>query len=141
MYLLDTDHISLLEHKNGADYAVFVTQLNLHSEEGIVVSVVSFHEQTRGAHDHINSAKKPIQVLRGYGMLTDAIENYRMFPVLRFDSAALDKFEFLKSRKIRIGTMDLRIAAIALANDLTLVTRNKSDFEKVPNLRIEDWTR
>jgi len=36
--------------------------------------------------------------------------------------------------------MDLRIAAIAIANDLTLLTRNAIDFERVPNLHFEDWT-
>jgi tRNA(fMet)-specific endonuclease VapC len=36
--------------------------------------------------------------------------------------------------------MDLKIAAIALANDATLLTRNLSDFRKIPGLRIEDWT-
>jgi tRNA(fMet)-specific endonuclease VapC len=35
--------------------------------------------------------------------------------------------------------MDLEIASIALANDLTLVTNNTKDFRNVPDLRIVDW--
>ena len=43
--------------------------------------------------------------------------------------------------RIRIGTMDLKIAAIALANDAILLSRNLTDFSKVPALRVEDWMR
>ncbi|WP_308189044.1 type II toxin-antitoxin system VapC family toxin [Nostoc mirabile] len=43
-------------------------------------------------------------------------------------------------QRIRIGTQDLRITAITLSVNGTLVTRNRKDFEKVPNLRLEDWT-
>jgi tRNA(fMet)-specific endonuclease VapC len=39
----------------------------------------------------------------------------------------------------RIGEPDLRIAAIALARDLTLVTGNVRHFQRVPDLRIENW--
>lgn len=38
-----------------------------------------------------------------------------------------------------IGPFDLMIAAIALANDLTLVTHNVREFQRVPHLSIEDW--
>jgi tRNA(fMet)-specific endonuclease VapC len=41
--------------------------------------------------------------------------------------------------KIRIGTMDLKIASICLAHDALLLSRNRVDFEKVPGLRVENW--
>jgi tRNA(fMet)-specific endonuclease VapC len=36
--------------------------------------------------------------------------------------------------------MDLRIAAIALANDALLLSKNLTDFLKVPGLQVADWT-
>ncbi len=60
--------------------------------------------------------------------------------VLKFDSAAAAQFQHLRSLRLRVGTMDLRIAAIALAHDAAVLTRNIKDFSRVPNLRAEDWT-
>jgi tRNA(fMet)-specific endonuclease VapC len=52
-----------------------------------------------------------------------------------------NQFETLRRQRVRIGTVDLRIASIALARGFTVLTRNLVDFERVPGLAAEDWTR
>ena len=49
-------------------------------------------------------------------------------------------FDALLAQRVRVATMDLRIASIVLSRGMVLVTRNMSDFRKVPGLPIEDWT-
>jgi tRNA(fMet)-specific endonuclease VapC len=58
-----------------------------------------------------------------------------------FDDRAADRFTSLRRAGIRIGSMDLKIAAIALVHDALLVTGNLRDFAVVPNLRCEDWSQ
>ncbi len=139
-YLLDTDHASVLERPGDRCYAPLVANLNLHTPDGVGVAVASFHEQLLGAHNQIATAKSPDQLLEGYRQLFQVLDFFRGFPLVPYDEAALARFADLKARKVRIGTMDLRIAATALSRDLTLVTRNRSDFDRVPGLRLADWT-
>jgi predicted nucleic acid-binding protein len=40
----------------------------------------------------------------------------------------------------RIGTMDLKIAAIVLSKGDTLLSRNLSEFGRISGLKVEDWT-
>jgi len=47
----------------------------------------------------------------------------------------------LKTRGTMIGANDLFIAAHARALDLTLVTNNTEEFDRVPDLKIENWTK
>lgn len=68
-YLLDTDHISLLEHRRGSQYAALVVRLNLHAADGIGVCVVSFQEQLLGANSLIQTARADLDLLRGYELL------------------------------------------------------------------------
>lgn len=60
--------------------------------------------------------------------------------VAPFDDQAAAQFDLLRRHRVRIGTMDLRIAAIALVHGFTVLSRNTVDFQKVPGLLIEDWT-
>lgn len=59
--------------------------------------------------------------------------------IIDFDDVAATKFQELKKAKIRVGTMDLKIAAIALVHGASVLTGNKGDFRQVPGLKIEDW--
>lgn len=65
------------------------------------------------------------------------------FVSLPFDDLAAEHYgrirAELSAQGTPIGPNDLMIAAIALANDATLVTRNMSEFRRVGGLTAEDW--
>jgi tRNA(fMet)-specific endonuclease VapC len=76
-----------------------------------------------------------------YSRLVRHIANYRKTHVFPYDRGAAERLAHLESLKLRIGTNDLRIAAIVLMLDALLISRNLVDFTRIPNLRVEDWTR
>jgi tRNA(fMet)-specific endonuclease VapC len=65
------------------------------------------------------------------------------FVVLPFDEPAAEEYGQLRAHLTAVGQLigpnDMMIAAIALANRLTLVTHNTSEFNRVPRLVVEDW--
>jgi predicted nucleic acid-binding protein len=72
--------------------------------------------------------------------LLQTLQGFSLAPVLPFDAEPITVFGNLRAQGIRLSTMDLRIASIALSRGLVLLTRNTRDFAKVPGLMIEDWT-
>jgi tRNA(fMet)-specific endonuclease VapC len=72
--------------------------------------------------------------------LATYLDDFKTRLVLDFDDRAAAVFQRLGKSRVRIGTMDRKIAAIALANNATLLSRNLADFRKVPGFRVEDWT-
>ena len=78
-------------------------------------------------------------MISGYDALRETIEDYKSLNLLDFNEAAYACYMDLLRQKIRVGTQDLRIAAIALSVNGIVVTRNQKDFGKVPNLQVENW--
>lgn len=139
-YLLDTDHISVLQRQSGLAFVVLSARIASCSHSDLALSVISFHEQVLGCHAYINRARKAADVVRGYRMFARLLGDYAAAPVLPYDDAASETYESLRAQRVRAGTMDLRIASIALAHGLILLTRNAKDFLPVPGLLTEDWT-
>lgn len=65
-------------------------------------------------------------------------------PTLAWTTAAADRYgevkALLRRQGVPIGEMDTQIAAHALAEGLPLVTHNTRHFERIPGLKLEDWT-
>ena len=137
--LLDTDHFSILQHEQPAAMILRRRLDELPGNE-VCVSIVSFQEQSRGWLAYLHRARKPEQVLKGFKYLQNMLHDYLARQVLPFDERAMQEFMVLQRQRIRIGTSDLRIAAIAMANGIKLVSRNLRDFRQVPGLDVEDWT-
>ena len=79
-------------------------------------------------------------MILAYTKLWDTLEDLKILNILKFDRDAGTIYKEFFRQRIRIGTQDLRIAAIVLANNAILVTRNHRDFSQVPDLVQEDWT-
>ena len=135
-YLFDTDHLTLYDHAHPIVWRRFSAQ-----PLGIVaISAVTVEESLRGRlavlSRHLNG---PLQV-QAYARLSDSLQLFQEFPIVAFDVPSEQEYQQLRAQRLRIGSKDLRIASIALANALIVVTRNKRDFAQVPGLTLEDWS-
>jgi len=139
MFVFDTDYLSLLKQSAGSELENLSQRIEKLPEEAFYVTIVSFHEQVKGWQNYLAKAKDQRGVIRGYAELEGLLTDYAQAQVLPYGEAAADVFEEFRKRKVRIGTMDLRIASIVIANGMTLLTRNTVDFERVPGLTFEDW--
>lgn len=139
-YLLDTDHLSILQRQTGKDYSNLSTRMAQYPLSDFAVSIVTFHEQMLGCHAYINRDRTLNDIVKGYEMMARLVSDFKVLPLVSFDAGAATTFEQLKSRRLQLAKMDARIAAIALSRKLILLTRNHQDFGKVPGLAIEDWT-
>jgi tRNA(fMet)-specific endonuclease VapC len=136
LYLLDTDTVSLYQHGHPRVCAAVAER----PSGEVVISVMTVEEQLSGWYSELRRAKKPPMLAGIYERMAKTVLFYAALPILSFTESAIARYEDLKRRKIRIGKIDLRIAAIAMENSAIVVTRNVRDFKQVPGLAIEDWS-
>lgn len=139
MILLDTDHMSLLE-RSSVEGARVRERLRRVPPDDVATTIISYEEQTRGWLARIAQASTPEHQRAAYGELKRQLRNYCDVAVVDYSAEAIAEFERLRRARVRIGTMDLKIAAIAVVNAATLLTRNLTDFRQVPALHVEDWS-
>jgi tRNA(fMet)-specific endonuclease VapC len=138
MIVLDTDHLSELERRGSAKGGKLLQRLRLQSEP-IAATIVSVEEQFRGRLAGINRIPAGPKQVHPYSRLIELMGFYSGWSILPFDQPAAQRFLDLKAARVRIGTMDLKIASIVLVHQARLLSANLSDFRQVPGLLVEDW--
>ena len=128
-YLLDTNIISDLIRRPGGTVATRIADVG---EDSICTSIVVAAELRYGA---AKSASK--QLSERVGVLLSALEILPLEPPA--DKRYAEIRHHLARRGTPIGPNDLLIAAHALAADLTLITANTREFERVPSMRVDNW--
>jgi tRNA(fMet)-specific endonuclease VapC len=140
MFIFDTDHIGIIQWQSEPAYSRLMQQIAQFSSSDFFVTISSFHEELLGWNAYIAKAKNLAGIVKGYARLLKILTDFNAAQVLPFDDAAAVEFARLRGQGVRIGTMDLRIASVALSRSMTLLSRNASDFQQVPALNIQDWT-
>ena len=138
-YVLDTDHLSLMQ-RNGLSGQQIRVRLSVLSVDQVATTVISFEEQVKGRLLLLSQAKTAEKVTSAYRGLQQLAVDYRSIALLAFDTAAFDKARQLRKQHPRLGAMDLKIAAIVLTQGAVLLSRNRSDFGQITELPLEDWS-
>ena len=140
IYLLDTDHLSLWQRGNEEGIRVR-NRIRQLAPDDYGITVITYAEQAKGWLAAVSRANSPEAEVRAFGQMQQSLRFCTAFAIWGFTENAASIFARLRQAGVRIATQDLRIASIALANGATLLTCNLSDFEKVPGLTVEDWSR
>jgi tRNA(fMet)-specific endonuclease VapC len=138
--LLDTDHLSVLRYADDPRHSRLNDRVRIAAQSEILgTTIISVEEQLRGWLARLHAERSPDRQILWYAKLTGLLSFFQAWRVEPFDHAVADKLMRLRSHRIRIGTQDLKIAAIALTRDALLLTSNQRDFSRGPGLRVEDW--
>lgn len=141
MHVLDTDLFSLTDRTTSHESQRLRFRLSSLPEGELATTIITFEEQMRGWLSWLAQARSLDQQVERYQRLNRMVKSYRRVNILEFDHQAAAEFAKLQKQRIRIGTMDLKIAAIVLANNATLLSANLGDFSQVPGLKVEDWSK
>ena len=135
LFVLDTDILSLWQHGHPSLSA----RVSACNPSELAITVITVQEQLDGWHAQLNRGKDHQHTAALYQRLANTVRFLARVQIITFSEAAIARYEMLRSFKLNIGKMDLRIAAIVLEHDAILVTRNSRDFARIAGLQFEDW--
>jgi tRNA(fMet)-specific endonuclease VapC len=138
MIAFDTDVLTEVLVGNTA-YVRRAAAIPLHDQ---AVPVIVVEELMRGRLNIIRQAeagRASISLARAYELFEETFVDFRRLHILSYTVQAEALYQEWRRRGFRLGTHDLRIAAICVAHSATLISRNRRDFERVPGLVAEFW--
>ncbi len=135
LFVLDTDTLSL--YRRGQP--LIVQRMLQQPLDTLATSAITVEEQLTGWYTLLRKQKTREQLARAYRNLVETVVELNQFRLLSYTEEAILCFDDLRTLKLGVRANDLRIAAIALVNNATVVTRNVADFSRVPGLIVENW--
>jgi len=130
-YMLDTN-ICIYIIKNKPKKVII--ELKRHKPSEICVSAITYAELTHGVEKSMAVEKNRLAL----ALFFSNIE------VLNFDIKAAIHYgkirAYLEKQGTPIGPLDMMIAAHAMSLGYTVVTNNIKEFQRVPDLKLENWT-
>lgn len=139
MILLDTNHLTALKYRQHPRSIKLARRLMEIGDEVIATTVIAYEEQHRGWLALLARYSDPTKQVGAYEELAALARFFSQWRLVDFDAGAALRLQPLRQAGIRIGVMDLKMAAIAMQHDALLLTANHRDFVKVPGLRFENW--
>lgn len=135
-YILDTDVLTLYRH----GHALLKQRIEDDPSLDLAITVMSVEEQLSGWYTMLRQATQPPDLARAYQELADSTQFLGGWKILSFTEPAIARYDQLAALKLNVRKPDLRIASITLEHGGILITRNLRDFQRVPNLVVEDWS-
>lgn len=132
MYLLDTNIcIYIIKKKPVKVLETLKSRFN----EGIYISAITVAELEYGISKSIYPEKNRIALI-------EFLSIFNIVPYDDIDAVAFGNIKsYLEKKGNSIGPMDLLLASQAISKNLTFVTNNEKEFNRVSGLRIENWIK
>lgn len=128
--ILDTDHLTVIQRRAEPAYSRLRARLSKHTPGTVQTTIVSFEEQMRGWLAVISDARNQQTEVAAYQRLQALLRFFNEIPVVDYTEVVAARFEDLRRSRLRAGSMDLKIAAMALSQDGLLLSSNLKDFSK-----------
>jgi tRNA(fMet)-specific endonuclease VapC len=141
MVILDTDHLTIIQRQSQPTYSILSARFRHIPASELCTTIISVEEQMRGWLAVIGRSRGLGPEIAAYRHLHALLSFFGAIPILEFDESAGERYLQFRRSRIRLGSMDLKIAAIAISRGAALVSRNLSDFRRVPGLSVQYWTQ
>lgn len=141
LFLHDTTSLTHLRNKHPLVSAAYAFHSQPTSGDVVDVASVNVEEVVGGWLGLLQKARTPQDEANASQLLNDSVRFLGQFPLYSMTDTAVLRYHSLRKQKLNVGRNDLRLAALALELNATVVTDNIRDFGRVPGLKWVDWIK